>query len=238
MFAKCVRTEDNDVYFSSGWGWGGGERERENSNLKTVILKESSVRSIWTCLTASPEREREREGIKKKKRHPQKDGNVAALVVFVHTRAGRVLPSSCLHKTSKTASPSLPSVFPHLRPPPPPNPHPLPGAAALRVRLPLKCEQQCLLSQQTKGNCGLRAEEISTIYRHSNTTSSLPNNARCFVAARISTVFCFLFCCLFCRGIISNYNCEPVGARKRSSNRQIKPFPDMSQVCLSQRGSD
>ena len=26
----------------------------ENSNSKTLILKDSSVRSIWTCLTASP----------------------------------------------------------------------------------------------------------------------------------------------------------------------------------------
>ena len=34
--------------------------ERENSNSKTLILKESSVRSIWTYLTAS-QRERERE---------------------------------------------------------------------------------------------------------------------------------------------------------------------------------
>ena len=31
------------------------EREREeNSNSKTLILKDSSVRSIWTYLTASP----------------------------------------------------------------------------------------------------------------------------------------------------------------------------------------
>ena len=30
------------------------ERERENSNSKTVILKDSSVRSIWTSLTPSP----------------------------------------------------------------------------------------------------------------------------------------------------------------------------------------
>ena len=48
------------------------ERQRENSNSKTLILKDSSVRSIWTYLTASPcyttntnkhkrERERERE---------------------------------------------------------------------------------------------------------------------------------------------------------------------------------
>ena len=29
------------------------ERERENSNSKTLILKDSSVRSIWTYLTAS-----------------------------------------------------------------------------------------------------------------------------------------------------------------------------------------
>ena len=29
------------------------EQERENSNSKTVILKDSSVRSIWTYLTAS-----------------------------------------------------------------------------------------------------------------------------------------------------------------------------------------
>ena len=31
-----------------------GKRERENSNSKTLILKDSSVRSIWTYLTASP----------------------------------------------------------------------------------------------------------------------------------------------------------------------------------------
>ena len=30
------------------------ERERENSNSKTLILKDSRVRSIWTYLTASP----------------------------------------------------------------------------------------------------------------------------------------------------------------------------------------
>ena len=30
------------------------EREKSNSNSKTLILKESSVRSIWTYLTASP----------------------------------------------------------------------------------------------------------------------------------------------------------------------------------------
>ena len=37
-------------------------RERENSNSKTLILKDSSIRSIWTYLTASPcERERQRE---------------------------------------------------------------------------------------------------------------------------------------------------------------------------------
>ena len=30
------------------------ERERENSNSNTLILKNSSVRSIWTYLTASP----------------------------------------------------------------------------------------------------------------------------------------------------------------------------------------
>ena len=30
------------------------ERERENSNSKTVILKDSTVRSIWTYLTAGP----------------------------------------------------------------------------------------------------------------------------------------------------------------------------------------
>ena len=29
-------------------------RERENSNSKTLILKDSSVRSIWTYLRASP----------------------------------------------------------------------------------------------------------------------------------------------------------------------------------------
>ena len=55
------------------------ETETDNSNSKTLILKDSSVRSIWTYLTASPcyttntnkhdntinkerEREREREG--------------------------------------------------------------------------------------------------------------------------------------------------------------------------------
>ena len=30
------------------------ERERENSKSKTLILEDSSVRSIWTSLTASP----------------------------------------------------------------------------------------------------------------------------------------------------------------------------------------
>ena len=30
------------------------ERERENSNSKTFILKDSSVGSIWTYVTASP----------------------------------------------------------------------------------------------------------------------------------------------------------------------------------------
>ena len=30
------------------------ERQRENSNSKTLMLKDSSVRSIWTYLTASP----------------------------------------------------------------------------------------------------------------------------------------------------------------------------------------
>ena len=30
------------------------ERERENTNSKTLILKDSSVMSIWTYLTASP----------------------------------------------------------------------------------------------------------------------------------------------------------------------------------------
>ena len=42
----------------------GRERDRlegENSNSKTLILKDSSVRFIWTYLTASPERETERE---------------------------------------------------------------------------------------------------------------------------------------------------------------------------------
>ena len=29
------------------------QNERENSNSKTLILKDSSVRSIWTYLTAS-----------------------------------------------------------------------------------------------------------------------------------------------------------------------------------------
>ena len=44
------------------------ERERERENSKTLILKDSSVRSIWTYLTAilllyykQRERERERE---------------------------------------------------------------------------------------------------------------------------------------------------------------------------------
>ena len=30
------------------------DRDRENSKSKTLILKDSSVRSIWTYLTASP----------------------------------------------------------------------------------------------------------------------------------------------------------------------------------------
>ena len=33
---------------------GGRERENSNSNSKTLILKDSNVRSIWTYLTASP----------------------------------------------------------------------------------------------------------------------------------------------------------------------------------------
>ena len=38
------------------WNWRPDERERERerSNSKTLILKDSSVRSIWTYLTASP----------------------------------------------------------------------------------------------------------------------------------------------------------------------------------------
>ena len=32
----------------------GGGGERENSNSKSLILKDSSVRSIWTYLTAGP----------------------------------------------------------------------------------------------------------------------------------------------------------------------------------------
>ena len=43
------------------------ERERENSNMKTLILKFSSVRSIWTDLIARERggrgREREREPV-------------------------------------------------------------------------------------------------------------------------------------------------------------------------------
>ena len=40
----------------SGGGGGGEEREkeRERENSKTLILKDSSVRAIWTYLTASP----------------------------------------------------------------------------------------------------------------------------------------------------------------------------------------
>ena len=37
--------------------WAEGNRwigDGQNSNSKTLILKDSSVRSIWTCLTASP----------------------------------------------------------------------------------------------------------------------------------------------------------------------------------------
>ena len=35
--------------------WGeGNRRERENSNSKTLIFKDNSFRSIWTCPTASP----------------------------------------------------------------------------------------------------------------------------------------------------------------------------------------
>ena len=30
------------------------EREKARENSKTLILKDSSIRSIWTCLTASP----------------------------------------------------------------------------------------------------------------------------------------------------------------------------------------
>ena len=33
---------------------GGGGGERKNSNSKSLILKDSSVRSIWTYLTAGP----------------------------------------------------------------------------------------------------------------------------------------------------------------------------------------
>ena len=33
---------------------GGGGREKERENSKTLILKDSSVRPIWTYLTASP----------------------------------------------------------------------------------------------------------------------------------------------------------------------------------------
>ena len=62
--SKCKNTRGG----GGGGGWGGGG---EYSNSKTLILKDSSVRSIWTYLTASPcyttntnkhdERERERE---------------------------------------------------------------------------------------------------------------------------------------------------------------------------------
>ena len=40
---------------------GGRKRERQNSNSKTLIPKDSSVRSSWTYLTASPCRERQRD---------------------------------------------------------------------------------------------------------------------------------------------------------------------------------
>ena len=48
------------------------EREREKSNSKTSILKDCSVRSIWTYLTASScyirERERESRGGRERER--------------------------------------------------------------------------------------------------------------------------------------------------------------------------
>ena len=39
------------------------ERERDNSNSKTLILKDSSVRSVWAYLTASPRYTTERERV-------------------------------------------------------------------------------------------------------------------------------------------------------------------------------
>ena len=49
------------------------EREKTNPDSKTLILKDSSVRSIWTFLTASPrERERERERLTEIKSDKQK----------------------------------------------------------------------------------------------------------------------------------------------------------------------
>ena len=64
------------------------QRQRENSNSKTLILKDSSVRSIWTYLTASPcyttntdkhdytrhrRRERDEEREREKERERQTD---------------------------------------------------------------------------------------------------------------------------------------------------------------------
>ena len=55
-------------------GGGGKERDKENSNLnyKTLILKDSSVRSIWTYLT-----ERERETDRERERQRDRERTLA-----------------------------------------------------------------------------------------------------------------------------------------------------------------
>ena len=53
----AILTSTRHDHNNMGGGGGGGrerERERENSSSKTLILKDSRVRSIWTCLIASP----------------------------------------------------------------------------------------------------------------------------------------------------------------------------------------
>ena len=42
------------TWIEAGLGRWGEEKERESSNSKSLILNDSSVRSIWTYLTASP----------------------------------------------------------------------------------------------------------------------------------------------------------------------------------------
>ena len=60
------------------------QTDRENSNLKTLILRDSSVRSVWTYLTASPcyttninkkDRDREPEREREKWKQSMEYGN-------------------------------------------------------------------------------------------------------------------------------------------------------------------